>query len=126
MGSGSTPAIRILLVDSHTIFLAGLRLLLQSEAGLNVVAEARNAQEARAEASTQPDIILLELHLGTESGLALLPDLLKAAEESKVLILTDITDTDLHVRAVCLGAMGVVLKFESPPLLFKAIRKVHA
>jgi two-component system, NarL family, nitrate/nitrite response regulator NarL len=126
MGPGSVPVIRILLVDSHTIFLAGLRLLLQSEAGLEIVGEARNAQEARAEAASQPDIILLDLHLGAESGLDLLPDLIKVAEGSKVLILTGVTDTDLHVRAVCLGAMGVVLKFESPQLLLKAIRKVHA
>jgi len=56
----------------------------------------------------------------------LLPDLLKGVESARVLVLTGVADPELHLRAVCLGAMGVVHKLENPHLLFKDIRKVYA
>src|SRR5262245_32349458 len=70
-------AISILLIDDHEIFLAGTRLLLQREPGLIVIGEACNRDEALEAARRRPDIILLDLDLGSESGEDLLPDLLK-------------------------------------------------
>lgn len=122
----ATPVIRILLVDDHEIFLAGLRLLLQREPGLLVIGEARSRLEALQAAPQQPDIILLDLDLGTHSGSDFLPDLLSAADEARVIVLTGLADADLHLRAICLGAVGLVHKLEAPHLLLKAIRKVHA
>lgn len=118
------PSIQILLIDDHKIFLAGLRSLLQNESGMNVMGEARNRSEALEAAGRQPDIILLDLDLGAETGEDLLPELLKVAENARVMLLTGITDSDLHLRAVCLGAMGIVHKLEAPEILVKAIRKV--
>jgi DNA-binding NarL/FixJ family response regulator len=125
--SKSNPApIRVLLVDDHHLFLAGLRSLIEGETGLLVVGEAANRLEALEAARTHPDIILLDLDLGNEDSLDFLPDLLRVAEPARILIVTGVPDPELHLRAVRLGAMGVVLKVEVASLLFKAIRKVHS
>jgi DNA-binding NarL/FixJ family response regulator len=123
----ATSPIRILLIDDHELFLAGLQSLLRNESGLLVVGTARNRKEAVHEAQRgQPHVILLDLDLGSESGLDCLPDLLKSAEGAKILVVTGGSDPELHLRAVCMGALGVVLKVESPNTLVKAIRKIHA
>ena len=120
-----TP-IRILVIDDHEIFLAGLRLLLQREPGLSVIAEARTKQEAVEAARNRPDIILLDLDLGSCNGTDLLPELMEIAPDARVLVLTGVLDPELHLRAVCLGALGIVVKLEAPRFLMKAIRKVYA
>ncbi len=120
-----TPNIRILLVDAHTLFLAGLCCLMRDEPGLTVVGQAVNAAEAIACARTRPDVIIIDLVLGSENSLDFLSDLIEAGEGARVLVVTGVSDPQCHLRAVQLGAMGVVLKTESPGCLFKAIRKVH-
>jgi len=117
--------IRILIVDDHEIFRAGLRLLLENEPDLNVIGEAHNKTEAFQAVRNLPDVILLDLDLGAEMATDFLPDLVKAGEPARVLVLTGVSDPELHFHAVCLGAIGVVHKLEAPQLLLKAIRKVH-
>lgn len=119
-------SIRVFLVDDHELFLAGMRSIIQSEPGLAVVGQAVNRAEALAGVRNRPDIILLDLDLGNENSLDFLPDLLKAGEEARVIVLTGLPDPELHLRAVRLGAMGVVLKVEPAERMLKAIRKVHA
>ena len=122
-----TEPIRILLIDDHAIVLAGLRMLIESKAGLKVVGEAGNRADALALAAReQPDIILLDLDLGRESGLDFLPELLSAAREARVIILTGVRDSQAHHRAVSLGAMGVVPKEKAAEVLIKAFVKVQA
>jgi DNA-binding NarL/FixJ family response regulator len=121
-----TDGIRIVLVDGLELFLAGLSALIQSEKGLTVVGHAADRAEALDAARLRPDIILLELFLGKENSLDFLPDLLRIAEGARVLIVTEALDPELHLRAVRLGAMGVVLKTEPAINLFKAIHKVHS
>jgi two-component system nitrate/nitrite response regulator NarL len=119
--------IRILLVDDHAVMRAGLGMLIQSQASMQVVGEAGNKAEAIALAAReQPDIILLDLILGRENAVDFVPELLSAAAETRVIVLTGMTNTEEHQRAVRLGAMGVLLKESSPQLLLKAIDRVHA
>jgi DNA-binding NarL/FixJ family response regulator len=119
--------IRIQLVEDHSIVRAGLRMLIESHPGLIVVGEAANGAEALALAeSRQPDIILLDLGLGQESGLDLLPRLQSVAGRARVILLTGVRDPEQHRRAVRLGAMGVVLKEEAAQVLLDAVQKVHA
>jgi DNA-binding NarL/FixJ family response regulator len=106
---------------------AGLRMLIESHPGLTVVGEAANSGDALALVeSLQPDIVLLDLALGEESGLDLLPRLLSVAEQARVILLTGARDPEQHRRAVRLGARGVVLKEEAAQVLLEAIRKVYA
>lgn len=121
-----TPPVRILLVDDHTIVRAGLRLLIESQPTLIVVGEAGTAGEAlAATVQHRPDVILLDLKLGVESGLDLLPKLFAVCDRARVLILTGVTDADTHKQAARLGAMGLVLKEKPVEVLIKAIDRVH-
>src|SRR5207249_5178495 len=61
-------------------------------------------------ARCEPDVILLDIALGNENSLDFLPDLIQAAKGARVLVLTGVADPELHLRAVRLGAMGVLLK----------------
>jgi two-component system, NarL family, nitrate/nitrite response regulator NarL len=124
--SHRSPPIRVLLIDVHALVRAGLRLLLESQPGLTVVAEAANATEALvAAARERPDIILLDVDRGNDQDLTLLPELLSATPGTRVLILTDGRDAEVHQHAVRLGVMGLVVK-ESPPAdLIHAIEKVY-
>jgi two-component system, NarL family, nitrate/nitrite response regulator NarL len=119
--------IRILLVDDHAVVRAGLRMLLESQPGLTVSGEAATRAEALEHAAaTSPDIILLDLDLGTDSGLDLLPALRTAAPDARVILLTGLRDTEQHRRAVRLGAMGLVRKEQAFGVLLTAIAKVAA
>ena len=119
--------LRILLIEDQLVIRAGLRLLIESQPGMQVVALAANREEAlKFAACESPDLILLDLKLGEESGLAFLPELRAATPKARVLVLTSSKDVDVHRQAVRLGAAGIVLKDQEPELLIKAIRKVHA
>lgn len=122
-----TDVIHILLVDDHSIVRSGLRMLIGSEPGLEVVGEADGRASALdSSARLQPDIILLDLDLGGDSSLDFLPDLLANVPQGRVILLTGTRNPDEHVRAVRLGAMGVVLKEQAADVLVRAIQKVHA
>jgi DNA-binding NarL/FixJ family response regulator len=119
--------VRILLVDDHAVVRAGLRMLIESRPGLAVVGEAATTSDAVATAGReQPDLILLDLDLGGDSGLDILPELFATAKQARVLLLTGVRDPEEHHRAIRLGAMGVVLKEKAAEDLLKAIEKVHA
>lgn len=121
-----TSAIRVLLVDDHELFMTGLSSLIQREPELTVIGQATNKAEALSAAALRPDIILLDLDLGEENSLDFLPELLTAGEGARIIVVTGVPDPELHLRAVRLGAMGVVLKIESASFLIKAIRKVYS
>ncbi len=119
--------IRILIVDDHAIMRTGLKMLASSRSGHQVVGEAATGREALAEArNTQPDIVLLDLDLGDESGLPLIGELLKAAPEARILVLTGLRDRDALAEAARRGAAGVVRKERAAEVLLDAIDAVAA
>lgn len=119
-------AVRILMVDDHVLVRSGLRMLIESQPGLVVAGEAENRDKAIiATKELQPDLILLDLDLGGETSLDFLPELQQLSPGSKVILLTGSRDPEEHLRAVRLGAMGVVLKEQAAEVLVTAIRKVN-
>ncbi len=104
----------------------GLRLVLERDPHFKVVAESGCCEQAiDAAGREQPDVILLDLDLGRESGLECLPLLRRAAPASRVLVLTGITDAEVHLQAVRLGAVGVLTKDQAADSLMKAVERVH-
>lgn len=125
----TTPAaepIRILLVDDHRSVLWGLEKLIEGEAPrMAVIGKATSTQDAlRLLDELRPDLILLDLDLGGESGVSAIPTLI-GKSSAKVLVLTGSRDSSLHDSAMLAGAMGVVEKGESAETILKAIQKVH-
>lgn len=119
--------VRVLLVDDHAVVRAGLRMLIESHGQFEVMGEASNGKEALAIAAReQPDIVLLDLDLGGESGLDLISGLHASAAAARVILLTGIRDPEQHQEGVRRGAMGVVLKEQAAQVLLNAIERVHA
>jgi two-component system, NarL family, response regulator NreC len=117
--------IRIVIVDDHAVVRSGLRLLLEAESDLDVVAEAGDAREAvltvRAE---KPDVVLLDVTMPGESGIEALPKLLHEAPDAKVLVLS-MQDDPRYVReAFAAGASGYVLKEAADAEVVGAVREV--
>lgn len=126
MTSAIADSMRILLIDDHPVVRAGLRILIENYEGMKVVGEAGNRVDALAVAAReQPNIVLLDLDLGVESGLTFLRELLTAVPGARVVILTGVRDPLTHRRAVRLGAAGLVLKDNAAEVLIRAIEKVH-
>ncbi|HZI17806.1 MAG TPA: response regulator transcription factor [Pyrinomonadaceae bacterium] len=118
--------IRVLLVDDHAIIREGLRDLIGSWPGMVVVGDAGTRADALALAGRErPDVVVLDLDLGRESGLDVLPELLEAAPGASVIILTGTREVEQRDRAMELGAKGVVLKENGATELLSAIEKVH-
>jgi two-component system, NarL family, nitrate/nitrite response regulator NarL len=119
--------IRIVIADDHRILRAGLRSLLQAEPGFTVVGEAGDGEEAvRLARSLQPDVLLLDLAMPGVSGMEALAELATAPSPVRTLLLTAAIEKPEIVKALQLGASGVVLKASAAELLFKSIRAVMA
>lgn len=119
--------IRIVLVDDQDLVRHSLRRVIAAVLTMEVVGEADNGADAVAVAArAQPDVILLDLDLGGQNGLDLLPELRSACPTVRVLVLTGLRDLALHQRVVMSGAMGLVLKSRAVPTLIRAIEVVNS
>jgi DNA-binding NarL/FixJ family response regulator len=117
--------VRILIADDHPIFRDGLRRLLEAETDLSVVGQAVDAAEAIQLAQTvQADILLLDVAMPKVSGLEALQTLVEMPNPPAVILLTAAIDRADIVRALQVGARGVVLKESATAMLLKAIRVV--
>ncbi|MDX1375864.1 MAG: response regulator transcription factor [Burkholderiales bacterium] len=119
-------AIRVLLVDDHRSVVWGLERLIESaRPGMEVVGSAANCADALALLEAKaPDVVLLDMDLGSESGLAAIPQFL-AAGKARILVLTGVREQSVRDAAVLAGARGVVHKEAPAETILEAIRKVH-
>lgn len=119
--------IRVMIVEDHEVVLWGLKKLIEGEApSMSLVASASNRWGALAAArQTRPDVVLLDLTLGDESGLDFLPQLRAEAGGGRVLVLTGLRDAETHRAALSRGACGVVSKDAPADVVLKAVRKVY-
>ena len=119
--------IRAVIVDDHAVVRSGLRLVLEGEEDIEVVAEAADARQAVFEARAhKPDVIVLDVVMPGKSGIEAIPDLLEESPETKVLVLS-MQDDPAYVReAFGAGASGYVLKEAVDAEVVAAVREVAA
>jgi two-component system, NarL family, nitrate/nitrite response regulator NarL len=118
--------IRIVIADDHPVVLDGLVRLFSAEREFEVVASARNGDEAlRALRKSEPDIIVLDLCMPGKDGIAVLGEMRRDGLRAKVVILTA-TESEDVLSAIRLGARGVVLKDMALRLLVECVRAVHS
>jgi DNA-binding NarL/FixJ family response regulator len=118
-------SVRILIVDDHAVVRAGLRLLIDAEDDLEAVGEAGTAREAIFRArSVQPDVILMDVVMPDQSGLDVVPTLLRERPETKILVLSMQDDPQYVRQAFSAGASGYVLKEAADTEVVAAIREV--
>ena len=117
--------IRAIVVDDHAVVRSGIKLLLDREDDIEVVGEAGNAKDAifRARA-LKPDVILLDVVMPGQSGIDVLPDLLKEAPDAKVLVLSMQDDPSYVREAFGVGASGYVLKEAADEEVVAAVREI--
>jgi two-component system nitrate/nitrite response regulator NarL len=119
--------IKLLIADDHAIFRDGLRKLLDSEEEITIVGEARNGAECiKMLGKLKPDILLLDLRMPDTDGFAVLEQANFDTIPTRVIVLTAAEDDRDVVRAMRLGARGVLLKESAIDLLVKSIYRVHA
>jgi two-component system, NarL family, response regulator NreC len=118
-------SVRVLIVDDHAVFRAGLKLLIDAEDDLEAVGEAGTARDAIFQArALEPDVVILDIVMPDQSGLDAMPTLLHERPEMKVLILSMQDDPQYIRQAFAAGASGYVLKEAADTEVVAAIREV--
>lgn len=118
--------IRIVIADDHPVVLDGLVRLFSAERDFEVVASARNGDEAlRALRKSEPDTLVLDLCMPGKDGIAVLGEMRRDGLTAKVVVLTAMESEDV-LGAIRLGARGVVLKDMALRLLVECVRAVNA
>jgi DNA-binding NarL/FixJ family response regulator len=117
---------RILIADDHGIVRSGLRLLLERQQGIEVVAEAADGAEAREIAVRErPDLAILDVKMPKLTGLQVTREIKQQAPEVAVLILSMHDDERYLFEALKAGASGYVLKTQADTDLVSAIRAIE-
>jgi len=120
-------AIRVVIADDHAIFREGVCRLVERAGDIVVVGEAANGQDAvRLVNKLKPDILLLDLRMPGKDGLAVLEEINFDSYPTRAIVVTAAEEDRDIVRAMRLGARGVLLKQSASELLIKSIYKVHA
>ncbi|HZO76708.1 MAG TPA: response regulator transcription factor [Solirubrobacteraceae bacterium] len=128
MGSEvADDVITVLLADDHAILRSGLRLLLEAEEGLSVVAEAGDVPTAmRKVRGHRPRVLILDLNLPGASGLSAIPSILEASPDTRIVVLTMQNDPVFAREALSSGALGYVLKEAADTEVVAAVRSAAA
>ncbi len=125
LAPGRAGPVRILLVDDHEVVRIGLRQLVDSHSDLRVCGEATTVAEARAAIDVlKPDVVLLDLTLGEESGFDLLRAFDTLSYTPRVLVLSMFDESLYADDALALGARGYTMKDVPPEDLIRAIRTI--
>lgn len=118
------PPLRLLLADDHRLFRQGLRRVCEA-AGLTVVAEAENGQEAvRLARQTCPDVVLMDIQMPVLDGVEATRQIVEACPKARVLVLTMFREDHYVFEALKAGAQGYLLKDIDERDLVEAVRRV--
>lgn len=121
--SADVATVTIVLADDHKVVRSGLRMLLESEPGIEVVAEAGDVGDAeRSVLELRPDVLVLDLSMPGGSSLKAIPRLRECAPATAVVVLTMQEDPAFAREALRAGAHGYVLKQAASGELVQAIR----
>ncbi len=121
-----TPKIRVMIADDHAILRAGLKMLVNAQADMEVVSEAADGELAvQAARETRPDVALLDLTMPRVGGMKALREIARDCREIRVLVLTMHDDPAYLRSALAAGASGYLLKRAVDAELLAAIRAVH-
>lgn len=121
-----TPPVRLLVVDDHEVVRAGLRALFDVVDRVEVVGEADDTATALAELDrTAPDVVLMDLRLGHESGVEACRAILARRPSTRVLLLSAYADERAAAQALEAGAAGFLLKRSSGQAIIRAVKGIR-
>jgi DNA-binding NarL/FixJ family response regulator len=116
--------IRVAVVDDHPMFRLGMAAMLDSLDGVACVAQADSAAAAFDVVGEDVDVVLMDLHLGADSGVETTRELVRRHPQLRVLVVTMLEDDDSVVASVRAGARGYLLKGATPEEVERAVRAV--
>ena len=120
-------SVSIVLADDHAVVRSALRLLLEAEPDLEVVAEAGDIESTvRYVRGHKPDVLVLDLNMPSGRSLGAVPEMLEASPETSVVVLTMETDPFYAREAIQTGVLGYVLKEAVDEELVSAVRLASA
>ena len=120
-----TSPIRVLICEDHAIVRKGIRALLTTEPGIEIVGEAGNGVEAVTQAvALNPDVILMDLMMPDLDGIEATRQITAHQPEAHILVLTSFAADDKVFPAIKAGALGYLLKDSGPDELVQAIQQV--
>lgn len=124
-GPDAVSLLRVLLADDEPLVRAGLAGILETDAGVHVVAQASSGEDAVAAVrARRPDVVLLDVRMGAMSGLAVLAELRRSSGPLPCLMVTTFGEDEYVAEAIRLGADGFVLKSGDPRELLLAVHAV--
>lgn len=127
MHGDRTHGIRVLIIDDHTLFRSGIKLLLERQEGFEVVGEAGDGLDGvKIAKKLKPDIVLLDLHMPGTGGLHTIPLLLEQVPHAQIIMLTVSEDAEDLLDALRAGARGYLLKNIETDFLLDSIRRAAA
>lgn len=119
--------IKILIADDHAVVRIGLAALFGTEHALQVVGQAKDGNDAVAQAlATQPDVVIMDLRMPNADGVAATQQLQAKLPSAKVLILTSYGEADGVAHALEAGACGAVSKTAEDAVLVSVVRRIAA
>ncbi len=120
-------SIRVVLADDHPLILNGLKGLLTSEEGFEIVSVCTNGDEALdAVIKYKPDILVLDIRMPVKDGIAVLKEIHELALPVKVVLLAGGLNEKEATQSIRMGVKGIILKEMAPQLLISCLRKVYS
>jgi len=118
-----TETIRLLIADDHLIVRQGLRLILETEPGFELIGEASDGAEAvQLATKLQPDVVLMDLRMPNVDGITAIKQLRAKQPQIEIVILTTFNEDELMREGLQAGARGYLLKDTDRSTLFNTIR----
>lgn len=128
----TAPQINVALVDDQPLFLAGIRMLIESQSDMQFAGQAADGEQAVAlAAERRPDVMLMDLRMPVMDGVAatrqIISDVVACnSDRPRIIALTTFNRDHAVLDAVQAGASGYLLKSAEPEFLLAAIRTVHS
>jgi two-component system, NarL family, response regulator NreC len=120
-----TGNIKVLIIDNYPLFRMGLSIILEKTQKFDIVGSVENCADALKTAEKEkPNLVIMEMQLGKENGLELIPKLKMINPEISILIISIQEERFYAERVLRLGARGYVLKTESADVIMSAINTV--
>jgi two-component system response regulator NreC len=118
--------IRVVIADDHAVLRAGLRMLINTQPDMIVVAEAGDGLAAVIQATeTKPDVVVMDITMPAMGGIQAIEQIRQALPQTQILVLTMHDDTAYLRSALAAGASGYVVKKSADSELISAITAVH-